>query len=225
MVVPRASAKAVRILDKLQGFYKIDFEKMLMLWDKEGRDAFQILVGTVLSQRTRDEMTERATKALFAKYPGSRELARAEAKDVERLVRPSNFYKTKAKRVIGVARVIVEKFGGQVPKTMEELLEIPGVGRKTAGCVVVYGFRGAALPVDTHVNRIANRLGLVETKKPEDTEKALKRIVPKKDWIRVNDLLVRHGQAICRPIGPKCPECPVKAECKYYKESFSKNDI
>ncbi len=124
----------------------------------------------------------------------------------------------KAKSVIKVAKQLVEKFGGEVPSDVEDLMSLPSVGRKTANCVLVYGFDKPAIPVDTHVHRIANRLGLVETKTPEETEAKLVETVPKRYWLELNELFVRFGQTTCKPIGPKCGECTLRASCKYYRE-------
>jgi endonuclease-3 len=133
---------------------------------------------------------------------------------VRELIKQTGFYKIKAKRIIGVADVIVEKYNGEVPDDLETLLRLPSVGRKTANCVLVYGFGVPAIPVDTHVHRISNRLGLVNTKTPEQTEDALKTVVPHKYWKDLNYLFVSFGQDICKPIKPRCEECPVRILCK-----------
>jgi endonuclease-3 len=124
----------------------------------------------------------------------------------------------KTKGIIKVSKVLVEQFEGKVPSDMDALLSLPSVGRKTANCVLVYGFEKPAIPVDTHVHRISNRLGLVETKTPEQTEAELVKSVPKRYWLRLNDLFVRFGQTTCKPIGPKCGECSLRAQCRYYRE-------
>jgi len=178
---------------------------------------FQILIGTVLSQRTKDANTDKAARRLFKTYPTPYALASAPLKEIENLIRPSGFYKVKAKRIKKIAKIIAEKHNGRVPKRIEELLKLPGVGRKTANCVLVFGFKLPAIPVDTHVHRIANRIGIVNTKRPEDTEDALMRIIPKRYWLLVNELFVRHGQSICLPRKPKCNECNIKDYCNYYK--------
>jgi endonuclease III len=124
----------------------------------------------------------------------------------------------KAKSIIKVAKMLVKDFGGEVPSEMEALMSLPSVGRKTANCVLVYGFDVPAIPVDTHVHRISNRLGLVETKTPEETEAELVREVPRRYWLRLNDLFVRFGQTTCKPIGPRCGVCTLRAGCRYYRE-------
>ncbi len=134
-------------------------------------DTFRVLIATILSARTKDETTLAASDRLFSRYPDVKSLAGARVGEIRKLIRPVGFYKTKAPRIRQVAKILVTKYRGSVPESMEELLELPGVGRKTANCVLVYGFRKPAIPVDTHVHRISNRLGLVATKIPEETEK------------------------------------------------------
>jgi endonuclease III len=188
------------------------------LKDAEEGDPFRVLIGTILSQRTRDERTSLATEQLFKRFKGPRELARADEAEVRELIRPVGFYNMKAKSVVRVAKKIVEEFGGKVPSDMESLLSLPSVGPKTANCVLVYGFDEPAIPVDTHVHRISNRLGLVETKTPEQTEAQLVKTVPRRYWLELNELFVRFGQTTCKPVGPKCGECTLKSRCKYYRE-------
>jgi endonuclease-3 len=174
---------------------------------------FRSLVTTILSARARDEVTEHVAADLLKVFPNASALAAARPTDVEKLLRHLGLYRIKSRRLVAVARALVEKYHGKVPNTLEELIKLPGVGRKTAGCVVVYAFSGTALPVDTHVHRISNRLGWVATKNPEATEMALKKVVPREWWSRVNDLLVHHGKTICKPIRPDCPICPVSSDC------------
>jgi len=188
------------------------------LKDAEDGDPFRILIGTILSQRTRDERTTLATERLFGRYKGPEELARARASEVRELIKPAGFYNMKSKSIIKVAKQIVKEFGGEVPSDIDDLMSLPSVGRKTANCVLVYGFDKPAIPVDTHVHRISNRLGLVETKTPEETEAELVRVVPRRYWLRLNDLFVRFGQTTCKPIGPRCGECILTAQCRYYRE-------
>ncbi len=137
---------------------------------------------------------------------------------VRELIRPAGFYNMKAKSVIKVSKQLVAEFGGEVPSDVDDLMSLPSVGRKTANCVLVYGFDKPAIPVDTHVHRIANRLGLVETKTPEETEAKLVETVPRRYWLELNELFVRFGQTTCKPVGPKCGECTLRARCKYYEE-------
>ncbi len=176
-------------------------------------DPFRVLIATVLSQRTRDEITERAAGKLFARYSTAAALANADIGDIEELIREVGFYRVKAPRIKEIARIILNDFKGRVPDDMDSLLSLPGVGRKTANCVLVYGFGREVIAVDTHVHRISNRLGLVSTKTPEETEVQLLEVVPKKHWRHINELLVRFGQDICRPVGPKCGGCPLVGLC------------
>jgi len=178
-------------------------------------DPFQVLISTVLSQRTRDENTERASEKLFSKYRSPKQLSQASLKDIEPLIKGTGFYKTKALRIKEISRILVEKHRGKVPKDFNELTGLPGVGRKTANCVLVYAYRIPAIPVDTHVHRISNRLGLVKTKTPEQTELSLLKTVPQKHWIDLNEIFVRFGQQVCQPRKPLCWKCPIVRECHY----------
>ncbi|MCJ7816460.1 MAG: endonuclease III [Candidatus Aenigmarchaeota archaeon] len=178
-------------------------------------DPFQVLISTVLSQRTRDESTERASKRLFSKYRNPRQLSQAPLEKIYPLIRESGFYKTKALRIREISRILVEKYKGKVPRDFDKLISLPGVGRKTANCVLVYAYQIPAIPVDTHVHRISNRIGLVKTKTPEQTETELIRIVPRKNWMGFNDLFVKFGQRVCQPIKPMCWKCPITRECDY----------
>ena len=179
--------------------------------------SFSILIGTILSARTKDETTTKAVKVLFSKYKNVKELANAKTKDVEKIIKSIGFYHVKSKRIIEVAKIIDSKYKGKVPDSLEKLIELPGVGRKTANCVLVYAFDKPAIPVDIHVHRISNRLGLVDTKTPEETEQELMKKIPKKYWIEINDTFVMYGQNICKPISPMCSVCKIKRDCKYYK--------
>ncbi len=195
------------------------------LKETEEGDPFRILIGTILSQRTRDEKTAQATERLFARFKSPDELASASPAEVKELIRPVGFYNTKTKGIIAVSKKLVDEFGGEVPFKMDDLLSLPSVGRKTANCVLVYGFDRPAIPVDTHVHRISNRLGLVETKKPEETEAELVKTVPRRYWLDLNDLFVRFGQTVCKPIGPRCEECTLRAQCRYYREVVERGSL
>ena len=178
---------------------------------------FSILIGTILSARTKDETTTKAVKALFAKYKNPKELANAKIKDVEKIIRSIGFFHVKSKRIVEVAKIIHKKYKDKVPEDLDTLVQLPGVGRKTANCVLVYAFEKPAIPVDIHVHRISNRLGLVDTKNPEETEQELMSKIDKKYWIDINDTFVMYGQNICKPISPMCDVCKIKKSCKYYK--------
>ncbi|MEN6328772.1 MAG: endonuclease III [Methanobacteriaceae archaeon] len=184
----------------------------------ENRDPYRVLIRTILSQRTRDENTDRASAQLFAEYPTMEDVASAIPEKLEPLIRPAGFYHVKARRIIEVSQILRDQFGGVVPENMKELLLLPGVGRKTANCVLVYAFEKPAIPVDVHVHRISNRLGLVDTKDPEETEVELEKVVPREYWIELNDLMVQFGQTICRPVNPLHEICPLAEICLYYQE-------
>ena len=187
------------------------------LHDAEDRGPFSILIGTILSARAKDEATSRIVKELFKVYKNSKQLANAKIKDVEKIIKSIGFYHVKAKRIIDVAKIIDSKYNGTVPDDLEKLVELPGVGRKTANCVLVYAYEKPAIPVDIHVHRISNRLGFVQTKNPEETEFELMKLIPKKYWIDINDTFVMYGQNICKPISPMCNVCKITNSCKYYK--------
>jgi endonuclease-3 len=178
---------------------------------------FSILIGTILSARTKDEATAKAVKALFSKYKNPKELAGAKIKDVEKIIKSIGFFHVKSKRIIEVANIIHTKHKDKVPDDLDILVQLPGVGRKTANCVLVYAFEKPAIPVDIHVHRISNRLGLVDTKNPEETEQELMKKIKKKYWIDINDTFVMYGQNICKPISPMCNVCKIKKSCKFYK--------
>jgi endonuclease III len=192
------------------------------LKEAEHGDPFAILIGTILSQRTRDEVTTKATVRLLQRYRSPRDLAMADAHKVAELIKPVTYYDTKAPKIIEVARQIEARFHGSVPTNFEDLLTLPLVGRKTANCVLVYGFGIPAIPVDTHVHRISNRLGMVNTRTPEQTEVELARTLPRRYWLEINDLFVRFGQTVCLPLGPRCNICRLRTDCRYYREVVSK---
>src|SRR5438093_6471525 len=186
--------------------------------DSTDGDPFRVLISTVLSHRTKDPTTAMASSRLFARYRTARELSKGNARTIARLIKPVGFYKTKARTVKKLAKIILESYDGKVPDQVEELLKLPSVGRKTANCVLVYGFKKPAIPVDTHVHRIFNRLGIVNTQTPDETEADLVKIVARKDWLPLNEVFVKFGQTVCKPIGPKCSQCPLHNRCKYYTE-------
>jgi endonuclease III len=180
-------------------------------------DPFRILISTILSQRTRDSVTERVSAQLFEKYHDPISFAGADLSELAAAIRPVSFYNQKAVNIVETSKQLLSAHGGEVPKNYSQLLQLPGVGRKTAGCVLVYGFAEPAIPVDTHVHRVSNRIGLVHTKNPDDTEAALERLYDKKYWIDINELFVSFGQTVCLPVTPKCSVCPVKKLCSYYR--------
>lgn len=200
--------KAISVVRLLERSYPIH-------WFKSA-DPFHVLISTVLSQRTKDANTDKASAALFRRYRTPQQIAGADLESVQRLIKAAGFYRQKARNIKKISQLLLEKYGGKVPRTFDELLALPGVGRKTAGCVLVYGYRIPAIPVDVHVHVISNRLGLVRTRTPERTEQELMAIVPKRYWIRLNELFVRHGQDTCKA-RPLCETCALKDLCDYYR--------
>ena len=179
----------------------------------------QILVATILSAQCTDERVNQITPSLFKKYKTAGDFARARQEELELEIRSTGFFRNKAKSIIGAAKKMCEDFGGEVPDSMEKLLTLRGVARKTANIVLSSAFKKAAgIAVDTHVKRLAERLGLSSQQSPEKIEKDLMALVPKKDWIHFNYLLVNHGRAICQARKPKCPECPIKHLCPSAKK-------
>jgi endonuclease III len=174
----------------------------------------ELLVATVLSAQSTDRQINKITPALFKKYPAARDYAGAEPEELEADIRSSGFYRNKAKNIRAAARKIVEEFGGEVPRTMEKLLTLPGVARKTANIVLNDGFGVVAgIAVDTHVKRLAGRLGLSEETNPDRIERDLMSLISEKDWGRVNYLLISHGRAVCRARQPLCGECVLAPLC------------
>ncbi|MDW0283283.1 MAG: endonuclease III [Nitrososphaeraceae archaeon] len=192
------------------------FTALKQLQAEESGDPFKILIGTILSSRTRDENTTRVVKTLFKRFRNAKELAEGNIEEVKQIIHSIGFYNVKAKRIIEVSQLIVKRFDGKVPNSIEKLLELPGVGRKTANCVLVYGFNIPAIPVDIHVHRISNRIGLVNTKTPEKTEIELSSIIDRRYWLKLNNTFVMYGQNVCLPVTPNCKLCKLKKICKFY---------
>lgn len=181
-------------------------------------DPFHVLIATVLSQRTRDENTRKAADRLFSEFYDVESIAKAEVATIEELIRPAGFPHQKAKAIKELCIILRDQYRGIVPRDLEELISLPMVGRKTANCVLAYGFGDDAICVDTHVHRISNLLGEVCTKTPDDTEMILRKKVPQERWKEINRYLVRHGQVICRPRNEKCSGCPIQTFCDYGQE-------
>jgi len=187
------------------------------------KDPFKVLISTILSLRTRDETTARISSELFKMYDTPKKLDNAKIKDIQNIIRPVNYYIGKSKSIKEISHKIIKEYNGKVPKDFDELLKFKGVGRKTANIVMVYGYdKPYHIPVDTHVNRIPNRLGWIKTKKPEETEKALMKIIPRKYWWSFNNNFVAFGQNICLPVSPKCSICPIKKYCKRINVKISR---
>jgi endonuclease III len=174
---------------------------------------FRVLISCILSLRTQDATTAKASQRLFAVAVSPQAMMRLTANRIEKLIFPVGFYKTKAKNILDICRMLVNDYGGGVPDEIDELLKLKGVGRKTANLVVTLGYKKPGICVDTHVHRISNRWGYVRTTTPEKTESALREKLPKQYWIEYNDLLVNFGQHLCRPISPMCSQCQVSKFC------------
>ena len=176
-------------------------------------DPFKILVSTIISARTKDEVTGPATERLFALADSPEAMRKLPEEEIEKAIFPAGFYHTKARAIRKASQELAARFGSRVPDSIEALLTLPGVGRKTANLVVTLAHNKAGICVDTHVHRITNRWGYVKTKTPYETEQALRAKLPKKLWIAINTILVMHGQNICKPISPFCSRCPVFRYC------------
>jgi len=184
-------------------------------WDEIINTPFTTLISCILSLRTKDEVTDKASVRLLKKYNTPEKIVKLSEKKIQKLIYPVGFYKTKSKRIKEISNTIIDEYNSQVPDTIEGLLKLKGVGRKTANIVMVYGHKKSGfLPIDTHCHRIPNRLGWINTKTPDETEFALKKILPKKYWDDFNHLFVTFGQKICVPISPFCSKCPIKNYCK-----------
>lgn len=179
----------------------------------ENGGPFRILISTMISLRTKDDVTEEVSRRLFSIADNPEGILKIDAKKLEKILYPAGFYRNKAKAIKETCGILIEKFDSKVPDTLDELLSLPGVGRKTANLVLSLGYGKYAICVDTHVHRISNRLGVVETKNPEETEFALMEVLPKKWWIKYNDMLVTWGQNICHPVSPRCSECAISKYC------------
>ncbi len=180
---------------------------------EESHDPFRVLISCILSQQTKDQVTEAASERLYRLADRPETILALSERRIARAIYPVSFYRTKARTIREVCRVLLTRFAGQVPDSLEALLSLNGVGRKTANLVLTVGYRKPGICVDTHVHRISNRWGYVTTTTPEQTEMALRRKLPKRHWISYNDLLVPFGQHLCRPISPFCSRCPVERWC------------
>lgn len=203
-------AKAKKILDIFEATYPdarvtLDF-----------KNPFQLLIATILAAQCTDERVNQVTKGLFKRYPIPKALADADPVELEEAIRSTGFYRNKAKSTIGCSKKLVEEFGGQVPQTMEALITLPGVWRKTANIVLGNAFGlTEGIAVDTHVTRVANRLGLAQSDKQDEIEAQLCRIIPEEKWTLITHLLVFHGRATCTAKRPDCPHCPVRHLCPW----------
>ena len=176
---------------------------------------YTTLISCLLSLRTKDEVTEQASIRLLSKYDTPQKIVKLPITKIQELIYPVGFYKTKSERIVDISKILIENYNGNVPETIDDLLKLKGIGRKTANIVMVYGHKkNGFLPIDTHCHRIPNRLGWIKTKNPEQTEEELRKILPKKYWDDFNHLFVKFGQTICVPISPFCSKCPINKYCK-----------
>jgi endonuclease-3 len=197
-----------RVMGKLFACYDIDRFRR-----RNGPNPFRILIGCVISLRTKDEVSYAATARLFRRARSPRGMLKLRAPTIARLIYPAGFYRRKATQIREISKHLIERHGGRVPDEIEQLLELPGVGRKTANLVLTLGYGKPGICVDTHVHRISNRLGWVRTDHPDATEQALRESLPSRHWIAINETLVRHGQQVCKPISPLCSACTVSGDC------------
>jgi len=205
------SNRIEKIYQKLEKL--ISFEPIINKLARKKASRFEILIATMMSSRTKDETTEKAAERLFERFNTPQALLKANVKEIETLIRPVGFYKTKAQNIKKISKVLLDKYQGNVPHTQEELTEFPGVGLKTAALVMSEGFGIDEICVDTHVHRISNRLGFVKTKTPEETYYELKKILPKKFWRKTNFFFVSYGKTVCTPLRPKCNICGINELC------------
>jgi endonuclease-3 len=180
------------------------------------KNPYELLVATILSAQSTDAGVNRVTPALFTRYPSAASLARATAEELEPIIHSTGFYRAKAKSLMGMARALVERHGGNVPNTMEALVELPGVGRKTANVVLGHALGIPGLPVDRHVLRVSNRIGIAASDDPIEVEQQLGGALPPSDWTKASDTLILHGRRICKP-KPLCDECVVRDDCDFYR--------
>jgi endonuclease III len=182
---------------------------------------YELLVATILSAQCTDERVNQVTPALFKRYPNARELSRATTEELEPQIVSTGFFRAKSRSLIGMATDVVEQHGGEIPKTMEELVTLPGVGRKTANVVLGHALGVPGLPVDRHVLRVSNRIGIAKSEDPEVVEQQLGAAMPPEEWTRTSDTLILHGRRICKP-KPQCDRCAVRDECLYYQKFMKK---
>ena len=202
--------KAMEVLEEEYPKWK---EPVVTRMARRKRDPFKVLISCILSLRTQDKTTKEASQRLYALAETPQEMVNLSEEEIAQAIYPVGFYRNKARRIKEICRILLEEYGGEAPSDLDELLKLPGVGRKTANLVLTRGFNKPGICVDTHVHRICNRWGYVETKSPEETEMILRQRLPSQYWLRINDLLVAFGQNVCRPISPLCSQCPLEDVC------------
>ena len=179
------------------------------------RNPLQLLIATILSAQCTDQRVNQVTPALFRRYTEAADYAKADPSELEALIMPTGFYKSKARSLIGVGKILLERFGGKVPRSMDELVQLPGVGRKTANVLLGNCFGQPAVVVDTHVKRVAHRLGLTQSEDPEIIEQDLQHVIPVDQWTSGSERLLLHGRYVCVAKRPKCEQCPIYSECPW----------
>ena len=198
-----------KIITLLKKEYRSDF-----FAEHHARDPYRVLIGCILSLRTKDETTYPASQRLFKLAKTPKQMLKLTKKQIQKAIFPVGFYRVKSKTILNISKTLIDKYNGRVPDTIEELIKIKGVGRKTANILITFGYNKPGIAVDTHVHRISNRLGIVKTKNPHLTEFALRKKLPRRFWIDFNELMVRHGQNICKPISPWCSRCVIRRYCR-----------
>lgn len=216
----RAMSKkeALEILEKLKEAHP-DAKGELV-----AENPFQLLIATILSAQTTDIQVNKVTPKLFEDFPGPEALGKADPAKIEEYIRSIGFFRTKAKNIVRTGAILEKEYGGLVPDKMEELIKLPGVGRKTANVVLSNAFGQPAIAVDTHVFRVSNRLGLSKSKNVEDCEKDLRKILPKEEWSQAHHLLIFQGRYVCRAQRPNCPACNLRDNCRYYNKKGKSSD-
>jgi endonuclease-3 len=208
-------SRALRILDRLEAQHPNAFTELAYT------TPFELLAATILSAQCTDTRVNQTTPALFARYPTAAAMARAEPEDLEPIVKPTGFFRAKSRSLVGMSRALVERHGGEVPASMEALTTLPGVGRKTANVVLGHAMGIPGFPVDRHVLRVTNRLGLVRSDDAESVEKTLCKALPRDRWTRASDTLILHGRRVCKP-RPLCDRCQARADCAYFRKLGAK---
>ena len=203
-----------KVIKILKNEYKNFREPIVTEIAETDRDPYKVLIGCILSLRTKDEVTAVASERLFKIASTPEKMKELKPEKIAELIYPVGFYNTKARNIIKVSEILLDKYNGKVPDDLEELLTLPNVGRKTANLVLTVGYRKPGICVDTHVHRISNRFGFVKTKNPVETEFALRKKLPQQYWIVYNDLLVSYGQNICKPVSPFCSKCKINKLCE-----------
>ncbi|MCG8568744.1 MAG: endonuclease III [Spirochaetes bacterium] len=201
------------VMNILKEAYYANPAPSVTLISQTEKTPYHILISTLISLRTKDEVTLKASRKLFEQAPDLKSLAAMEEKEIAQLIYPAGFYKVKAGRLKEIANIIIHQYEQNIPDNMEDLLKLPGVGRKTANLVLILGYGQDSICVDTHVHRVSNRMGWVKTKSPEETEFALKEIIPQQYWKSLNDYLVSYGQMVCKPLSPFCSQCKLELFC------------